>query len=392
MACILDSGRLGRPGGRLSRSSRRGFTLVELLVVIAIIAVLIGLLLPAVQSAREAARRSACGNQLRQLALACLTHESATSFYPPQRGGTSGSGTVAGPERQNSARRSTFIFLLPYMEENPMYDRIMAGGEPDRMPGGPAAWDNWGPWNLSPRTLVCPSDFGPVNPRQNSYGVCLGDAVVGHNAGNGVARGVFVASVYGPGDHPRPVTKLGTTVQEILDGTSKTLMLSERVRQGPDPLADGNQSTANAGQFKVQQAEAMNVGAISTNPAACLAVAQGGFYAAGTSVKRRWGGRWQDGQAGWIGFTTVLPPNSPSCEANGNGSGDSTTLVYPPNSAHPGGVNVAFADGSTRFLSDAIDCGNTSAAPPPQNTSGPSPYGVFGALGSKAGGETASDF
>jgi hypothetical protein len=116
-------------------------------------------------------------------------------------------------------------------------------------------------------------------------------------------------------------------------------------------------------------------------------VGDGSFFTAGSSVKQRWGALWHDGQAGRIGFNTVLPPNSPSCEADANPNADSTQIVYAPGSGHPGGVVAAYADGSTTFLSNSIDTGNLGAAPPARNATTASPYGVFGALGSKAGGD-----
>lgn len=366
------------------RSPRHGFTLVELLVVIAIIAVLIGLLLPAVQSAREAARRSSCSSQLRQIALACLQHESARQAYPPQKGGTfyGWASGIAANVQLNAGRRSAFIFLLPFMEQSAQYDQIMGGGYPDRQPGGPNAWAGWAPWDNAPATLSCPSDNGPVvTSRRNSYAVCMGDHVTGHNGNDGVGRGVFVGSAYSGSTDPRPVSKLGTRMNEITDGTSKTLLLSEKMRQ-----SDLGFASVTAGQVRQQAGEATVTG-IVTNPAACLTVGDGRFLTAGSSVKQRWGALWQDGQAGRIGFNTVLPPNSPSCEADANPNADSTQIVYAPGSAHQGGVMAAYADGSTTFLSNSIDCGNLSAAPPARSATSPSPYGVFGALGSKAGGD-----
>ena len=137
--CVRDS---YRPGV----ARRRGFTLVELLVVIAIIAVLIGLLLPAVQSAREAARRINCVNNVKQLALACLSHESAYRYYPPQKGGTF-YGYNATPQL-NCGRRSGFIAMLPYIEEVQMYDDIM-GGSGSIAPGGPHAWGGFAAWRCT---------------------------------------------------------------------------------------------------------------------------------------------------------------------------------------------------------------------------------------------------
>jgi prepilin-type N-terminal cleavage/methylation domain-containing protein len=355
---------------------RRGFTLVELLVVIAIIAVLIGLLLPAVQSAREAARRINCVNNAKQLALACLNHESSYGFYPPQKGGTY-YGYNATP-KLNVGRRSGFIAMLPYIEENAMYDRIMAGGG-SIAPGGPHGWDGWTAWNTAPKSLTCPSDAGPsTRTQRHSYAVCVGDNVSGHNANSGDGRGVFVGTSYAAGTDPRPVKKLGTKISEITDGTSKTLLISERMRG-----SNAGFTSVGARSVYVGQGEA-TVSGINTNPSACLTVGDGRHFAAGSSVKQRWGALWHDGQAGRIAFTTVLPPNSPGCEANSNPNADSTTIIQPPASFHPGGVVAAFADGSTTFLSNDIDCGNTSAAAPGRTASTPSPYGVFGAMGTKA--------
>jgi len=367
----------------MKKNSRSGFTLIELLVVIAIIGVLVGLLLPAVQQAREAARRAACVNKVKQLALAVLNHENAKKYIPPQKGGTCcyASGTAASAQN-NAGRRSAFVELLPFMEETSIFDKIMAGGFPDRQPGGPYPWGGWSPWNLTFDWLRCPSDFGTWSNTQrlNSYAVCVGDNVTGHNSNSGNGRGVFIGASYAGGPNPRPLNVRGTTITDILDGTSKTLMFSERLH------GDNRTPHGEVGET-IGQAVAMSVSGINTNPSLCMAVANGNKFVAGTSVKGRWGSTWTDGQAGRIAFNTVLPPNSPSCEANGNPNADSTTIVYPPNSAHPGGVVVAFADGSASFINDNIDAGDTSAAPPGRTSSVASPYGVWGAMGSKAAGD-----
>ena len=105
----------------------------------------------------------------------------------------------------------------------------------------------------------------------------------------------------------------------------------------------------------------------------------------GIEVKGRFGSVYHDGQVERSGFNTVLPPNGPSCAQDRNVNADSNHLVYPPSSHHPGGVNCLKADGSVTFYSDSIDTGNLTARQP---NDGPSIYGVWGALGSKAGGDT----
>src|SRR5688500_16152212 len=171
-----------------SKREPRAFTLVELLVVIAIIGVLVALLLPAVQAAREAARRTQCGNNLKQLTLALHNYHDTYLYLVFRRGGTSG-GTV---DQSNQNRLSGFIPLLPFLEQKPMYDNI-ANGDPTITvpPMGKTAWNSWPTggvhigWNDSPDTLLCPSDNGYSTKlgRLNSYAFSNGDQVEGATGG-----------------------------------------------------------------------------------------------------------------------------------------------------------------------------------------------------------------
>jgi len=103
-----------------------------------------------------------------------------------------------------------------------------------------------------------------------------------------------------------------------------------------------------------------------------------------TTDVRDWRGRrWADGGITFTGFHTIIGPNGPSC-VQGGGDADGGALA--PSSYHPGGVNALLADSSIRFFSNDIDTGNLTA--PPNVTSGPSPYGVWGAIGTKNGGES----
>ncbi len=368
-------------------TARRAFTLVELLVVIAIIGILVGLLLPAVQAAREAARRMQCSNGVKQLGLALLNYESTYKALPPRKGGSGG--PFAGTSRNNSNgnRLSGFVHLLPYMEQSAMYNNIQAGdlagtynyaanlGGPTAAVGGPAAWTGWAPWNVSPGMLVCPSDGpvfnAPANTQTNNYAFCVGDT--NNNALNiADSRGVFGSHRY---------TKLGA----LTDGTSNTITFSERLK------ANFGRSNVVANQIETVIGTATGIATILTAPATCYTTANGRYFNAGQSVKGRFGSLWTDGQSERVCFNTILPPNKPSCTTDTNGNADSGAngqgLLIPASSRHTGGVNVGYADGSVHFISDSIDSGNLSAA---EKTSGPSPYGVWGALGTKSGGETVS--
>jgi prepilin-type N-terminal cleavage/methylation domain-containing protein len=146
------------------RTRVRGLTLVELLVVIAIIGVLVSLLLPAVQAAREAARRMQCGSNLKQLGLALHNYHDTYGTFPYRQGGTGqpapGEG---GPGNGNAG--GGFIVLLPFFEQGPLYDQIAADGF------GPRPWDaNYAPWQVGISTLVCPSDQAPVTIHDAWYG------------------------------------------------------------------------------------------------------------------------------------------------------------------------------------------------------------------------------
>jgi prepilin-type processing-associated H-X9-DG protein len=99
-----------------------------------------------------------------------------------------------------------------------------------------------------------------------------------------------------------------------------------------------------------------------------------------------------DGQTERVGFNTILPPNSVSCSAGTDANADASDSVLPPSSVHTGGVHVLMADGAVKFVSENIDSGNLSAPSPAAAGGGLSPYGVWGALGSKAGNEVVGDF
>ena len=339
-----------------------GFTLVELLVVIAIIGVLVGLLLPAVQAAREAARRMQCSNNLKQLGLSLHNYESTYKRFPAANAGSGCRNSAVCPTNTTGrARIAGHVFLMPCMEQGNMYAQYDALNS--------AEWRGNAYWTPQIPTLVCPSDvqFRPVaNISITNYNFCGGDAATlmcsvdelgdGRNCKN--PRGIF-------GEYS--FSRMG----DIADGTSNTIAMSEHATP--------------TGTLSLGRAAIVGGGRTDT-PAGCRARFVNNAYTVpvNTDVGTR-GGRWSDGAALFTRFNTMVPPNGPSCmEADNHWLGG----MYAAGSKHTGGVNAVFADGSVRFISQNIDAGNQGVR---EVLNGTSPYGVWGALGSKAGGEVASD-
>jgi len=354
---------------RKSRPSGRGFTLIELLVVIAIIAVLIGLLLPAVQAAREAARRSQCVNNLKQLGLSVhnymSTHEAAPAGFVSRNVTTK---AVSG-ERWGSW--SCQSMLLPYLEQTPLYNAINFMTLSENQGGG--GYMNVTVTTMRVNSFLCPSSPLPVGTQWDKTGI-NGALLPGNNYFASVGPQIQLTMRGGgaPDANPKGIFALDmgdgggrvTRFADISDGTSNTIAFSE--------WRTGDGSTA---KLSIQDVINLGAGPPGVNiwwdartqmPAGSVEFQQWIVQCAGAARgtlgtaknKSNIGDNWNDGMFGTGFGTTLLAPNSkyPNCTTAGyDGALGDAPAMFNMSSFHPGGCNVAFADGSVRFLKDSTN-------------------------------------
>lgn len=412
-----------------SNRKNAGFTLIELLVVIGIIGLLLALLLPAIQMAREAARRMSCSNNMKQFSLALLNYHNVNNEFPA--GNTVYKGLIRG--NGGPASVGAVMFLLPFIEQQAFYENfdyectIIQETEPpdgytgftapDRFGPGKAAIYHLGPMQMvggqmPPNYALCPSDpearlsgdvggtgeSGYYNNFRQSYITCWGDNMSDTVPGSGESlvpapgatltedvKSRFQRGAFG--------TVIKQSISTISDGTSNTLVVSETVGRSLKRLKGQLvMGVPGLGMVTVTVDTAnkeVKVTSSQVTPGPCWN--QKSTYAPGDEILPAFfpdsfrGVMFGYGHARYSGFTTTLPPNGPSCEFNhtpDNGWG-----TFAPTSYHTGGVNVGRADGSVSFVSDAVDTGDWNAYEPEKS---PSPYGVWGAMGSINGGESTS--
>lgn len=343
------------------RATRSAFTLVELLVVIAIIGLLVAILLPAVQAAREAARKSQCSNHIRQLALGFQNHHASKEYFPESQ---IGSGEPDGHGGCRGGMYSWHARILPYIEESGLHDSInfnmnmadsCTSGEDGTIsqlhPNARAA-------ATEVPVFLCPSDgvtgsnaavMGLSNPASDNFAGNAGwpTKTTGINGDQESSKYNGIVSLRNPA---RPdLTTLARSlvrIRHVSDGLSKTAAISERLIQSAvDRVAilEGDQRLQSFHITGANRALGQMVKRCSST--ATHADAQHSAY-----LGRAWISGWSPTGATYRHLKT---PNQTNCHF-----GDSFTTgesIITPSSDHAGGVNVAMADGHVKFVSDDVD-------------------------------------
>ena len=321
------------PSNRRGSSNRHpaGFTLVELLVVIAIVGVLVALLLPAVQAAREASRRSSCVNNLKQLGVALQSFHSAQRRFPPGRGGPAP--TVFSPQ----------AYLLPYVEEGSLQGQIDFMSAPtDLVIAGKSYSGNANKNAASQvvRVLMCPSDEAEGRVSGSTFG---GTNYVA-NAGSGTLNNGSLTKADG-------VFYITSKVdfRMITDGSTYTVAFSER------QLGNGLPQPATS-RDNVQLVIWELNNSMPFGPTPCEApVSSSGSWYSQRSAK------WILGNYGNTLYNHYYLPNAPQWDCMNL---PQQMALMTARSSHVGGVNVSFCDGSVRFVDDEVRL--EVCAPPPR--------------------------
>jgi prepilin-type N-terminal cleavage/methylation domain-containing protein/prepilin-type processing-associated H-X9-DG protein len=295
---------------------RLGLTLVELVVVMAIIGLLVALLIPAVQSAREASRRAQCSNKLRQISFACLNYESAHGALPPgycdvRQGG------------------SFLAAILPQMDQVDRYNQFLNPSIPYDSPEGAEVRKHFS-------LLVCPSDrSGTLTPTTTNYNGNFGTGVQVHGS-NGLFR------YYRSYDHfPNSKTYGPVRVAEVSDGLSNTALVSEQLVA--DLTMDRLRTIWTTPEF-YEPARFNEFKRVVSN----LPQSPSEYGWQGTPRLRA--SEWTMPNAGYTLYHHILTPNNPSAWNRGA----MQPSIISATSGHPGGVNVGFGDGRVMYVSSNV--------------------------------------
>lgn len=346
---------------------RSAFSLKELLFVVTLICIAFALLAPLIEAARESARRVSCSNNFKQIGLAIHNYHAAYHHCPSAMFGT----------ESNQHRLSGLIALTPFFEASPLWDTIASphmDGDVRFPPMGPVPWDTrYEPWCENVPTFRCPSDAAHQGTLgRTNYAFSVGDRIDGLYQSKSVSdvRGFFAPGVT-------------LSFVDIVDGLANTIMMTEIATARARKLQ---------GQFALNQPATL-----VDSPADCQQVVDPNspllYHPSVTLNRLGRGGAFADGAGGYSLVHTILPPNSPSCAI---GNVDPLEGVFSAGSYHLGGCHMLMGDGAVIFITNSIEAGSASLPSPRSNHTADgnvqtSPYGLWGAIGTRGGDETIEE-
>ncbi|WP_044303229.1 DUF1559 domain-containing protein [Rhodopirellula sallentina] len=400
---------------------RGGFTLVELLVVIAIIGVLVGLLLPAVQAAREAARRMSCSNNFKQIGLGMHNYHAAFGQLPQQGDGTANYDLsvywqVSGGA--NGMKVSALVPLTPFIEQQALWEQISnpydADGDGTLVfattarnstgdyramgPGTHYFYRDYDPWSTEIPTFRCPSDPGVGLPAlgRTNYVACIGDSPHNYKYGNRTTGDINVidsgSAEIARAAHRGMFAKYQKfRFRDVLDGLSNTIAMGEIATD----LGDNDTRTIqnDAGATRPTSSNVLANPGLCLNNAGMIDPERPQFWldaSLSDSSNTARGSLWAASEMILCAFNTIHGPNKPLCVTT-NSAYDG---VCPPSSRHQGGCHVLMGDGAVKFITDSIEAGDPNHGSVALGQTGArapgskSPYGLWGALGTRASKET----
>jgi prepilin-type N-terminal cleavage/methylation domain-containing protein/prepilin-type processing-associated H-X9-DG protein len=397
-----------------------GFTLVELLVVIAIIGMLIALLLPAVQAAREAARRMQCSNNLKQIGMTLQNHYDVHHNLPELMFKGAGGGDWVDDF-------NGMIHLLPFIEQQTAYSNLITQLNAKNSGGSwiiTAMWNPVSTWStefgydvrtFNVPSFICPSEPFPIMPSgfQNwTSGDAASQNWVSGDSGNAATTYLFCTgdasdtevwwgdrgpnSNYVRKNKGRSMFLPGIRqgLENCTDGTSNTIAMGEASKAtGRSLPGDTPPGTNNVKGGIVATGLGASLATDVTKRLECISMVENKTIKS-TNVSRSIRGNLMNGFQDAATFQTILPPNSPNCGEKVFPGSAQMWGIYSTQSYHTGGVNVVFFDCSVHFVSDTINAVSTGiVSPGPKvqvNSSNPSEFGVWGAIGTPACGESKS--
>ena len=327
---------------------RRGFTLVELLVVISIIGILMGLLLPAVNSARESARRLQCCNNVKQMALAAIAYEQQQKIFPPAA--TSNSPTDQGSYQVSNLKANWIILCLPNMDQSALYDEIMG-----MLKQSTSNYIN-STVSLSTNSAVtmakcrateisffkCPSDTNCRSPFTNgqsdfkwargNYGANVGLHFISTLASDTYWSNIKYRGIMGGNK--------SISVAEITDGSTNTILLGELRAGINDKDSRGTWAIGGAGSSAIAN---HGWAGDANGPNSLNSCADNIYKCSAIGLK-----------------SEELVQLKMPCPVSYSGTEQNSNLQATPRSMHAGGLHVALGDGSARWISDNIQTGSSS--------------------------------